>query len=55
MISYQFFLRTTDADVENYLNLFTLLDPQEVKSMMVSHNVKFLVISARDTQFTIVS
>ncbi|KAH0540644.1 tyrosine--tRNA ligase, mitochondrial [Cotesia glomerata] len=34
---YQFFIRTTDADVEKYLKLFTFLPISEINSIMDSH------------------
>lgn len=33
----QFFFRATDADVEKYLNVLTLLPPAEIKSVMAEH------------------
>lgn len=35
---YQFFLRTTDADVERYLKMFTLLPPYEICQVIDEHN-----------------
>ncbi|KIJ67809.1 hypothetical protein HYDPIDRAFT_107314 [Hydnomerulius pinastri MD-312] len=34
---YQFFLRTTDADVEKYLKMFTLLPVEEIYSVIRDH------------------
>ncbi|OXU18021.1 hypothetical protein TSAR_004213 [Trichomalopsis sarcophagae] len=34
---YQYFIRTTDADVENYLKLFTFLPLNQIKQIMVEH------------------
>ncbi|KAH7888672.1 hypothetical protein F5I97DRAFT_1854505 [Phlebopus sp. FC_14] len=36
---YQFFLRTTDADVEKYLKMFTLLPVEEISSTMLDHQL----------------
>lgn len=37
---YQFFIRTTDADVENYLKLFTFLSLNQIKSIVEEHKRK---------------
>lgn len=37
---YQFFIRTTDADVENYLKLFTFLSLNYIKQLMIEHQAK---------------
>lgn len=34
---YQFFIRTTDSDVENYLKLFTFLPLNYIKQLMIEH------------------
>ncbi|KAF7720823.1 tyrosyl-tRNA synthetase [Apophysomyces ossiformis] len=34
---YQFFMRSTDADVRKYLSMFTLLKPEEVDEVMREH------------------
>ncbi|KAG0235726.1 tyrosyl-tRNA synthetase [Actinomortierella wolfii] len=34
---YQFFVKTTDADVGRYLHYFTLLSPEEIKEIMRRH------------------
>ncbi|KAJ1025588.1 hypothetical protein NDA18_003931 [Ustilago nuda] len=34
---YQFFLRSTDADVEKYLLALTLLEPEKVRALMQEH------------------
>ncbi|KLO19441.1 tyrosyl-tRNA synthetase [Schizopora paradoxa] len=36
---YQFFLRSTDADVEQYLKSFTLLSLEEVQSIVEKHKI----------------
>lgn len=36
---YQFWLRTTDADVVKYLRMFTLLDPEEIEAEVQLHSV----------------
>jgi tyrosyl-tRNA synthetase len=38
----QFFMRTSDSDVEKYLNLFTLLPVEEISSVVRDHQVAFL-------------
>ncbi|KAG1751580.1 uncharacterized protein EDB91DRAFT_1045171 [Suillus paluster] len=37
---YQFFLRTTDADVEKYLKMFTLLPVEEINAVVREHEVQ---------------
>ena len=37
-MSRKFFLRTTDADVERYLKLFTFMPMEEIGSIMTEHN-----------------
>ncbi|KAG2150368.1 hypothetical protein DEU56DRAFT_922558 [Suillus clintonianus] len=36
---YQFFLRTTDADVEKYLKMFTLLPVEEIDDIVREHEI----------------
>ena len=35
----QFFIRSTDEDVEKYLRLFTLLPLERIDEIMAEHNV----------------
>lgn len=37
---YQYFLKVTDADVERYLNLFTLMTWQDIQNVMGVHVVR---------------
>ncbi|KAG2111250.1 uncharacterized protein F5147DRAFT_610165 [Suillus discolor] len=37
---YQFFLRTTDADVEKYLKMFTLLPVEEIDDVVREHGIQ---------------
>ncbi|KAG1813714.1 hypothetical protein EV424DRAFT_1473429 [Suillus variegatus] len=37
---YQFFLRTTDADVEKYLKMFTLLPVEEIDAVVREHEIQ---------------
>ncbi|KAF9433600.1 tyrosyl-tRNA synthetase [Entomortierella beljakovae] len=37
---YQFFVKTSDADVERYLHYFTLLNADEIKSVMKQHDAE---------------
>ncbi|KAG1870147.1 hypothetical protein DFJ58DRAFT_764890 [Suillus subalutaceus] len=37
---YQFFLRTTDADVERYLKMFTLLPVEEIDAVVREHEIQ---------------
>jgi tyrosyl-tRNA synthetase len=36
----QFFLRTTDADVEKYLKMFTLLPVEEIDAIVQEHEIQ---------------
>lgn len=38
LTSRKFFLRTTDADVERYLKLFTFMPMEQIESIMTEHN-----------------
>jgi len=38
---YQFFLRTADSQVENYLNVFTFMKQNEIEAIMRKHEVGF--------------
>ena len=35
---HQYFLNSTDNDVERYLKLFTLLTPEEIETIITKHN-----------------
>jgi tyrosyl-tRNA synthetase len=38
--------------VENYLNIFTLLEPQEVENIMLAHKVGSILLSFRSRMVT---